>query len=135
MLFWNHEYLNNDITIVPKRQRVKEPSRQASNVIKLEKISGNVLTDNITSYHKPGQVLPTSSQPYSLHTPPSIKPDRVGGMHKYSPSPSTGYSGKQLFSIGHILGILNKEFFERRTSTGSEAFIPLTCLQMICPKR
>ena len=54
----------------------------------------NVLTDNITSDYKPGQVIPTSSQPYSLRTPPSIKPDRVGGIHKYSSPPSTGYSGK-----------------------------------------
>lgn len=57
---------------------------------KLEQLSAvsAVLADD----HTHGQVLPTSSQPYSLRTPPSIKPDRVGGIHKYSPSPSTGYS-------------------------------------------
>ena len=82
---------------MPKVCRVKEPTRSASNEIKLEKSSGNVLTDKNTSYYKPGQVIPTSSQPYSLHTPPSLKSDRVGGIHKYSPSPSTGYSGKYCF--------------------------------------
>ena len=50
--------------------------------------------------HCKGKVMPSPSQPYALQTP-SMKPSMTSGMHKYSPSPSTGYSGHYSFFI-HI---------------------------------